>query len=424
MARKIFSLAVIAFLAISFFACTPAKDGTIMPSKALADLQKDMREKGKDISTSEEYSALRKELATAALEGLKTKDLDRAELYDYAEILSWADLKEDAARAYSKVAEGTDTFAREASKKLMYLEVPEVKDNPAKFEELIKAYRKKFPPTPEDGMGLYSPVAMLHRHYVDAGEYEKAIAVVADEIDSLNTEAPYFSYRLLGSAYETFIKAGKKDEIVNLLTDKKAAFDKIVADRGENVPEDEEEAKSYDLTTRSYNSISNAFQAGLTRIKIDGAEAPGFTFTHFFNTEPFKWEDLRGKVILVDFWATWCGPCIGTFPELREFYANYKDKGVVVLGVTSFQGSMSNHGKDRVTDLSEEEELALMPEFISHQEVTWPLAFSDRSCFDPEYGITGIPTSVIIDKKGTIRLFTHPANKDKIIELVDQLIEE
>jgi len=125
---------------------------------------------------------------------------------------------------------------------------------------------------------------------------------------------------------------------------------------------------------------------------------------------------------MIDFWATWCGPCIGTFPELREIHAEYKDKGLYVLGVTGFQGSMSNHGKDRVTELSEEEELALMPEFIKHQNVTWPLAFSDRNCYDIEYGITGIPTSVIIDKQGIVRLFTHPANKDKIISLIEELL--
>jgi len=163
-------------------------------------------------------------------------------------------------------------------------------------------------------------------------------------------------------------------------------------------------------------------QSGLARIKITNAEAPDFTFTHFFNTDPVDLKGLRGQVVMIDFWATWCGPCIGTFPELREIHAEYKDKGLYVLGVTGFQGSMSNHGKDRVTELSEEEELALMPEFIKHQNVTWPLAFSDRNCYDIEYGITGIPTSVIIDKQGIVRLFTHPANKDKIISLIEELL--
>ena len=83
---------------------------------------------------------------------------------------------------------------------------------------------------------------------------------------------------------------------------------------------------------------------------------------------------------------------------MREFYAEFKDKGVQVIGVTGFQGRISYHGAKKKSNISRRKELRLMKKFIRHQEVTWPIAFSDRNCYDPEYGIDAIPRIIVIDK--------------------------
>ncbi len=397
-----------------------------LPSEVQAKIRSALSERrsNNELETYELYAAARKEMAQQEVEAMRPGRLEREEQYKYAEILAWAEMGDEAAAEYEKLARGSDLTAREASKQLFDLKIPEIKDDPDGYEKMLADYRAKFSPSPEDPFGLYNQVAVLSRHYNENGDPEKAIQIVMDEINYLNMEAPYFSYRLLSARYQSFLDLGRKDEIVDLLTDYRKTFEDIAAERKENAPEDEEAAKEYGNTTRSYESIAKAMQSGLARIQVMNAEAPDFTFSHFFNTDPVDLEGLRGQVVMIDFWATWCGPCIGTFPELREIHAEYKDKGLFVLGVTGFQGNMSNHGKERVTELTEEEELALMPEFIAHQNVTWPLAFSDRNCFDIEYGITGIPTSVIIDKQGIVRLFTHPANKDEIIALIEELLAQ
>jgi hypothetical protein len=65
-----------------------------------------------------------------------------------------------------------------------------------------------------------------------------------------------------------------------------------------------------------------------------------------------------------------------------------------------------------------------MKRFIKHNKVTWPIAFSDRNCYDRAYGIDAIPRIIVIDKKGILRLLTHSANLDQITVLVEELLKE
>jgi hypothetical protein len=97
------------------------------------------------------------------------------------------------------------------------------------------------------------------------------------------------------------------------------------------------------------------------------------------------------------------------FSELREIYTDYGDRGLTVVGVTSFQGIYRDLETGKMegsptNKLDREREIELTAAFIEKHEMTWPCAFSSRSVFDPEYGIQGIPTFVILDRDGKIRL--------------------
>lgn len=135
-----------------------------------------------------------------------------------------------------------------------------------------------------------------------------------------------------------------------------------------------------------------------------GQAAPEITFTWSTKSDLKHLSDLKGQVVVLDFWATWCGPCIRSFPKVREEVAHFKDSPVKFLGVTSLQGRV--HGiepKPIDTKDNPQKEYDLMPEFMKKKEMTWDVAFSEQNVFNPDYGIRGIPYVAIIDPNGVVR---------------------
>ncbi len=92
------------------------------------------------------------------------------------------------------------------------------------------------------------------------------------------------------------------------------------------------------LFERRLGSMKTQLESTLLREKLVGTEAPEIDATHFVAGPSTTMKELRGKVVLLDFWAVWCGPCIATFPHLIELHEKYADKGLVILGATSFYG--------------------------------------------------------------------------------------
>lgn len=95
----------------------------------------------------------------------------------------------------------------------------------------------------------------------------------------------------------------------------------------------------------------------------------------------------KGKVVLIDFWASWCGPCIASLPELKTFYEKNKNKGLVILGVSL------DSNKDSWLKATEK------------HDIKWPQLSNLKGMDDPaaqKYGIRGIPHTVFIDQEGII----------------------
>jgi thiol-disulfide isomerase/thioredoxin len=128
-----------------------------------------------------------------------------------------------------------------------------------------------------------------------------------------------------------------------------------------------------------------------------------------------KLSDFRGKVVMLDFWATWCGPCIKDLPDLKRLYSAFDRSQFEIIGI-SLDGRPTRTPRDRVVD------------FIKKNEVTWPNAFDDGgwgNAVAKLYRVTGIPHQLILDRDGIIRLITGGADDSgSKLEHIQKIIEE
>ena len=161
--------------------------------------------------------------------------------------------------------------------------------------------------------------------------------------------------------------------------------------------------------------------------RLVGGPAPALTILWSSGEPMSSLEDLRGKVVVLDFWATWCAPCIASFPNVGRLVERYEGYPVVVLGVTSPQGGVTFRGeRGAVRAETPEAEFALMADYIDAMEMTWTVVFTEQSVVNPEYGVRGIPHMTIIGPDGKVAANNlHPAQPlaDKAA-IIDPLLEQ
>jgi len=168
--------------------------------------------------------------------------------------------------------------------------------------------------------------------------------------------------------------------------------------------------------------LEDKLKARGTQYRLLGAAAPELVrIDKAFPGENSTLAGLRGKVILLDFWATWCVPCIEAFPTLLEWQQDYGKDGLVILGLTRYYGKAEGLPTDTASEID------FLYRFRQKHALTYDFLVSKDDTNHRTYGASAIPTAAIIDRKGNIRYLetgTSPSRLTEMREMIEKLISE
>jgi len=204
--------------------------------------------------------------------------------------------------------------------------------------------------------------------------HARAWAMLSNPLRKSDLSAPL-------AAIDEFIQAAPKDQRgVSLL------FQAVMKDK--------DSACKTQTLKRIVENYGDTESGKMAKGQLRLADAIGtpfeLSFTDAISGKLVSMANLKGKVVVIDFWATWCGPCVAEMPELKKFYADYKDKGVEFIGISLDQ---PGDGLDKLKAL------------VAKNGITWPQYYQGNgwsSDFSSNWGISHIPCAFVIDTAGKL----------------------
>lgn len=138
--------------------------------------------------------------------------------------------------------------------------------------------------------------------------------------------------------------------------------------------------------------------------KIMGKPAPALAVENWINSDAMNLKDLKGKVVMLDFWATWCGPCIASVPHTNELYAAYKSEGLEIIGVCHPRG------------------MEKMAATVKEHDIRYPVVMDPDGKTIATYQVDSFPDYYFIDRNGNLRI--ADARNGSIDEIIKMLLAE
>lgn len=381
--RTLATLALGATLAVSAFA--QAAD----PAAALKEINE---YRSKEIAAAREaqraidvtaLSAKTKAMAEEAVKGVNVANIDGKQGLEWAQLFQMAGQHKNACDAASKFLDTKPDPAKAYSAHSLMLTSCNQLGEGMMLMQLLKAIQ---PTNDMQLMGLASSTAMMYSDTIrstmglnsaletlDMMEQRLAGANPADDQGKARQRSTKAA--IVQARAEMLDEAGRKAEA-------KAALDKGIADLGAAAPE-----------ARGLSSLKK-------RMEMVGVAAPAIAIERGYGNFAGL-DSAKGKVVMLDFFAHWCGPCIRAFPDMKKMYADFKPQGFEIVGVTTYYGYYKTESREK-RDMPRDTEFAKMQDFINEHSLPWPVVYGERSNFEA-YGVTGIPHVALVDRNGILR---------------------
>ena len=154
------------------------------------------------------------------------------------------------------------------------------------------------------------------------------------------------------------------------------------------------------------------------QMALMGQAAPEIAVKSWIKGEPVTLEDLRGRVALLEFWATWCKPCQEMFPKLKQLHEQAAPRGLEIIAITRHYLAYGG------TEEAMQEELLLMTGTVDEHGVSFPVGVAEDERLQAVYGANGLPTAILIDRQGVVR-YAGPGGEDRgFDEILEKCLAE
>lgn len=162
--------------------------------------------------------------------------------------------------------------------------------------------------------------------------------------------------------------------------------------------------------TAAFGLIDQRRLALLTGRELPDYPAAGGVDLVGLDGEPWRLDKLRGDIVVLEFWATWCGPCIAEIDDYNQLAADYEAKGVKLVAVTMQSGDADD-----------------VAAFVRRHGITYPVALGDNTVWEAFGPMWGFPTTLLVDRDWRVRRTWEGAGGNKMRELraaLDELLAE
>jgi thiol-disulfide isomerase/thioredoxin len=152
----------------------------------------------------------------------------------------------------------------------------------------------------------------------------------------------------------------------------------------------------------------------LTQVALLGQPAPEIEIAEWVQGQPTTLAEQRGRVVLLEFWAHWCRPCLVLFPKLRDLHARYAQRGLTILALTCSGGFPPETSPEQQAELRSRERESIT-QAIADRDLEFAVGIAPDGRLQRQYGAQGIPALTLVDRGGVVR-FASGSGDDAELE--------